>query len=76
MVVKQLIVRRDLDERYHDFLQAFARVRGLDLIVDRRHGERRTRVASVERERRAGERRGPAPDSWQTADFIIVEPPS
>jgi len=76
MVVKQLIVRRDLDERYHDFLQAFARVRGLDLIVDRRQRERRQRAASVEHDRRTGERRGPPPDSWQTADFIIVEPPS
>jgi len=74
-MVRQLIVRKDLEPRYHDFLHAFARVRGLDLIVDRRHGERRQRVASVERERRTGERRGPSPDSWQTADFIIVEPP-
>jgi len=74
MVVRQLIVRRDIDARYHDFLQAFARVRGLDLIVDRRQSERRQRVASVERDRRTGERRGPPPVSWQTADFIIVEP--
>jgi hypothetical protein len=74
MVVKQLIVRRDLDERYSDFLRAFARVRGLDLIVDRRFEERRQRVASVERDRRTGDRRGSPPDSWRTADFIIVEP--
>jgi len=76
MVVKQLIVRRDLDERYSDFLRAFARVRGLDLIVDRRFRERRQRTAPVEPDRRAGERRGAPPASWPTADFIIVEPPS
>lgn len=74
MVVRQLIVRRDLDERYSDFLRAFARVRGLDLIVDRRQGERRQRVAPVDHDRRTGDRRDAPPDSWQNADFIIVEP--
>jgi len=74
MLVRQLIVRRELEARYYDFLGAFARVRGLDLIVDRRQHERRQRVMPVDPDRRAGDRRGPPPDSWRTADFIVVEP--
>ena len=74
MLVRQLIVRRDLEPRYNDFLRAFARVRGLDLIVDRRQHERRQRVMPVDPDRRASDRRGLPPDSWRTADFIVVEP--
>lgn len=67
-----LIVRRDLSERYYQFLQVFARMRGLKLVVDRRVTERRHHRDPVVQDRRTGDRRGPPPRTWTEADFIVV----
>ena len=48
---------------------------GIDAVWDRRLGERRCRVERVNGERRAQERRGPAPASWRWPGVVIIEPP-
>lgn len=66
-----LIVRRGLSERYYQLLRIFAKTRGLDILVDRRQGERRRHQAPVGEERRTHERRAPPPRTWTEADFVI-----
>ena len=48
---------------------------GVDVVWDRRLGERRCRVERVNGERRARQRRGPPPASWRWPGVVIVEPP-
>lgn len=48
---------------------------GMDVVWDRRLGERRRRVETVPADRRAGERRGPPPASWGWPGLVIVEVP-
>ncbi len=67
-----IIVRRGLPDDYYRFLRIFAPERGLEIIVDRRHVERRHQAASVIEERRRQDRRGTAPQSWDRADFVVV----
>jgi hypothetical protein len=73
-VVRQLIVRRNLDPGYYDFLRSVARARDLDFVVDRRMRDRRQWVEPVAGERRYI-RRGWPPESWDTVHFIVVDPP-
>ena len=70
-----LIVRRGLSHSYMAFLRVFARHRGLEVTIDRRTGERRSREVTALPERRQAERRGPPPRTWDQADFIAIEPP-
>jgi hypothetical protein len=64
METKTLVVRRGLSSSYYFYLAVFAHENGIELIVDRRLGERRTQSSSLARERRGGDRRAerPAPD--------------
>jgi CheY-like chemotaxis protein len=48
---------------------------GLDVVWDRRVGERRRRVEAVPADRRARERRAPPPASWGWPGLVIVEVP-
>ena len=44
----------------------------VDFVWDRRFGERRRGSGPVTAERRAGDRRGPAPPVWNGQNFILV----
>jgi hypothetical protein len=68
-----VIVRRGLSEWYYRFLRVFAVNRGLDIIVDRRAGERRQIPRSSPEDRRSRDRRGPTPPTWTKADFIVLK---
>jgi CheY-like chemotaxis protein len=48
---------------------------GVAVVWDRRIAERRGRIEAVPCDRRARERRGPPPPSWQWPGFVIVEAP-
>ncbi len=71
-----LIVRRGLSDRYHQLLRIFANARGLEVVVDRRVGDRRHQQAPVSEERRRRERRREPPRTWAEADFVILTPPA
>ncbi len=68
-----LIVRRGLSGWYYQFLRMFGAHRGLEIVVDRRVGERRGNQHSVPEDRRSGDRRGPTPPTWAEADFIVLK---
>jgi len=72
METKTLVVRRGLSSSYYFYLSVFAQENGIELIVDRRLAERRTRSSSRGGERRGGDRRidRPAPDP--NADLLHV----
>ncbi len=72
MHTKTLVVRRGLSSAYYFYLAIFAHENGMNLIVDRRLGERRIRSSSLDRERRGSNRRleRPAPDP--DADLLCV----
>ncbi len=65
-----LIVRRGLSDEYYTYLQKFAKTRELEIVVDRRRGERRRGPQPAPEERRREERRGPVPETWKLADFV------
>ena len=70
-----LIIRRGLAPDYVLFLETTGRLNGIEVIVDRRVGDKR-RGPHVEAtsERRVAERRGPEPETWRRSGFISVPP--
>ena len=68
-----IIVRAGAVDRVAALRSAFA-PEGVDVVWDRREGERRrsggASVAGSERRRR--DRRGPVPASWALLDFLVV----
>ncbi len=56
-----------------EFLTHTFAAHGVDIIWDRRVGERRQRTAPIGIERRRADRRGPPPVSWDALDFVIVK---
>ncbi len=66
-----MIVRRDLSRLYYDLLEIFAPGNCVGVIVDRRTQERRhLTVHPRSRDRRLGERRGPAPATWEWGEAV------
>jgi hypothetical protein len=68
-----IVVRAGAVDRYAALRAAFA-ADGIDVIWDRRVGERR-RVGAEPRppdERRRRDRRGALPESWRLLDFLVV----
>lgn len=66
-----LIVRRDMSPQYYFFFEIFAKQNRLNVVVDRRVDERRSRPGHVFAERRASDRRGPPPPTWDEGDIVI-----
>jgi hypothetical protein len=66
-----LIVRRGAAERFRLLSDAFAR-EPVQILWDRRAGERRRLPRPVAAERRARARRGAPAPSWDALDFAIA----
>lgn len=66
-----LIVRRDMSPQYYFFFEIFAKQNRLNVVVDRRVDERRSRPGHVFAERRSSDRRGPPPPTWDEGDIVI-----
>jgi hypothetical protein len=69
-----LIIRRGLAPDYLLFLETTGRLNGINVIVDRRIGERRGPHVEITPERRVAQRRGPEPESWTRNGFISIPP--
>ena len=71
--IAHIIVRTGAMDRFSALEADFA-PEGVDVIWDRRCGERRRPAseASPAAERRRQDRRGPIPASWTLLDFIVV----
>lgn len=69
-----LIVPRGETDEFYEFLSITARVNGDELIIDRRHHERRRHKNQAVGKRQSGEdRRGPIPDRWERDEFIVTD---
>jgi DNA-binding NarL/FixJ family response regulator len=69
-----IVVRRDRPETLRDILAGTNRwPPGTAVMLDRRHGERRTQSQRVMLERRRGPRRAEPDAMWHTHEFIVVE---
>jgi hypothetical protein len=69
-----LIVPRGETEEFYEFLAITARVNGDELIIDRRHRERRRhKNQAVGKRQSAEDRRGPIPEQWERDDVIVVD---
>ena len=69
-----LIVPRGETDEFYEFLSITARVNGDELIIDRRHEERRQHKSESVGKRQSGEdRRGPIPERWERDDTIVVD---
>jgi hypothetical protein len=68
-----IIVRRGAARRFESLKQKTA---DLPVVVswDRRTADRRASSESPPDERRANDRRKAPPFTWETADFVVVEP--
>jgi hypothetical protein len=68
-----IVVRAGATDRFAAMRSAFV-TDGIDVIWDRRVGERRrTEVESrLPEERRRRDRRGAVPESWRLLDFLVV----
>ena len=69
---KLLIVPRALSPAYYFFLRAFAKENLLNVIVDRREGERRGRPRPVFGDRRHDDRRHKPSTTWDRDGFIVA----
>jgi hypothetical protein len=69
-----LIIRQGLAPDYVLFLETTGRLNNIEVIVDRRAGERRGPHVDVTLERRVARRRGPEPESWRRSGYISVPP--
>lgn len=68
-----MIVRSGLSPAYYGFLQVFAKANRLELVVDRRVGQRRRRFGRSGSERRLEDRRGEKPATWDEGNFVVVQ---
>ena len=73
----RIIVRRGCTETRNRLKEVFAGDPDVQIIWDRRHGERRrsTRQPAPAGgpQRRQTDRRRPAPDTWTALDFILIK---
>jgi hypothetical protein len=69
-----LIVPRGETDEFYEFLRITAKANGEQLIIDRRHNQRRRHSGHVIGTRQAREdRRGPIPEQWQRDEVILIE---
>lgn len=67
-----MVVQRDDEERYQLLRKLFQGQR-VEVVRDRRVGDRRaTGAAAAAGNRRRGERRAPLPDSWVNLGFFVA----
>jgi hypothetical protein len=69
-----MVVRVGAQERFNQLTRIFA-AEGVEIIWDRRHGERRHRSAPAEVDRRRRDRRSSPSSSWSALDFVVVGSP-
>jgi hypothetical protein len=69
----QIVVRNGAIDRF-SALRADFTPEGVDVIWDRRSGDRRRPSSDLSQaaERRRQDRRGPIPASWTLLDFVVV----
>ena len=68
----RLVVRRGLSSSYYFYLSVFAEHDGVEVIIDRRSGDRRTGSRAQVPERRRADRRRPSPDVDPDCDLLCV----
>jgi hypothetical protein len=68
-----MIVRRGATRRFEELKKKTAHLQ-VEVEWDRRDQERRQDPCLSDSERRARDRRGPPPFTWDTADFVVVTP--
>jgi hypothetical protein len=69
--VALIVVRAGAVDRFAALRAAFA-PEGVDVVWDRRAGERRRSSEPAGSERRRRDRRGSEPASWTLLDFLVV----
>jgi len=70
----RIVVRAGATDRFAALRAAFE-PEGVDVVWDRRQGQRRHGGGRPEAdERRRSDRRGPQPPSWTLLDFVVVLP--
>ena len=71
-----IVVARDQPDLWRHLRQSVGDVKGVDVVLDRRHGGRREYAQSWEYEQRGTERRRPAgADSWLWYRSVIIVHP-
>lgn len=69
----KLILRRGLSETYYFFLEIFAKQNDVELVIDRRTGERRHMPRDVPNDQRRSDRRmDPSTTPIAREDFFVV----
>ena len=69
-----VIVRRGAVERFRVLQETFAE-EPVEIMWDRRAGDRRQRRSPPTTDRRRRERRGPPPVTWTALDFVMLSLP-
>lgn len=69
-----LIVPRGETAEFYEFLSVTARTNGDQLVIDRRHrNRRRHRNTAVGKRQSTEDRRGPVPERWERDEVIVVD---
>jgi hypothetical protein len=68
----QLIVRRGARDRFQK-LKEKTKALPVSVVWDSRKEDRRRTAADVAEDRRASDRRGKPPFTWDAGDFVVVE---
>jgi len=66
-----MVVQRGNHDRFR-FLSATFRDRPVEVMFDRRQGDRRRASDAASVERRAGDRRGQPPATWDNLGFLVA----
>ena len=71
-----IIVAREQRDLWHSLVHEFKHVEQVQVLLDRRHGERRTPSGPVIDDRRAGERRSlpRLEDDLRARQYVLVRP--
>jgi hypothetical protein len=69
----KMIVRRGATRRFQDLKEKTAHLQ-VEVVWDQRGEDRRQKAATSAAERRASDRRGQPPFTWEVADFVVVAP--
>jgi hypothetical protein len=71
-----IIVAREQRDLWHSLVHEFAHVEEIHVLLDRRHGERRTPSGPLTYDRRAGDRRSlpRLEDDLRARQYVLVRP--
>ncbi|HEY3382656.1 MAG TPA: hypothetical protein VGK32_12855 [Vicinamibacterales bacterium] len=70
-IAYMMVVQRGDQERYR-FLRTTFRDKPVEVVWDRRLGERRRRLDEAEADRRGHDRRSSPPTSWSNLGFLVT----